>query len=33
MEHEALGLAPILKLRNAPVFETLLKDWTQARET
>jgi polyphosphate kinase len=33
MEHEALGLAPILKLRNAPVFETLLKNWTQARET
>lgn len=33
VEQEALGLAPILKLRNAPVFETLLKNWTRTQET
>ncbi len=33
LEEEALGLAPILKLRNSPVFETLLKSWDQAQET
>lgn len=33
LKEEVLGLAPILKLRNSPVFETLLKNWAQPQET
>ena len=32
MEEESLGLAPILKLRSSPIFETLLRNWNQPQE-
>ncbi|HXC33496.1 MAG TPA: polyphosphate kinase 1 [Verrucomicrobiae bacterium] len=33
MEEEALGLAPILKLKRSPLFEALLKSWDQPNES